>query len=162
MRLALLSAGLLTLAACSASPEKAGTKLAGEHVEALEDGELTLDRLDADLEEAEARFSEADEKRAFRDAYSEGVEPVRRDLAALYVRGVENELREAGDDVGDELGEAVDAFIGAVERSVEGLKNKESREHARNVGRRLGRIVKGLGEAIEAAAEGFEEEMDTE
>ncbi|MEO1228775.1 MAG: hypothetical protein AAFZ18_07725 [Myxococcota bacterium] len=162
MRSALVLSAALALTACSSGPEDRGTQLAQRHVEALESGTLTLDRLDADLEKEEARFSTPEAKRTFRDAYSDGVEPVRRELAQLYVKGVEEELREAGDELGDGIGEAIDGMIEAIERSVEGLKNTESREHARDVGRRLGRIVKGLGEAIEAAAEGFEEEMESE
>ncbi|MBX2811248.1 MAG: hypothetical protein KTR25_05540 [Myxococcales bacterium] len=159
LRLLLLSSAFVS-AGCI-SDEDAGVRLGERHARELKAHAITLDRLDTELEEAEAKRATPTAREAFVAGYRKGITPAKAELARLYVETAAGGLGDATKTIEN----SIDVFVKGVVDSVDNTSEESAKSsperwsRMQEVGRHLGRIVNGLSDAVRAAAKGFMEEV---
>jgi hypothetical protein len=150
-RFALFS--LLLATACSQSPYERGLELGKQHAELLRDHELTFERFTADLDAADDRYDDQQDRDELRRGYEEAIEPVRTELTRMIAE-------ELTGDAIDQIGATARGLVDGIKRKISTSDGKLDREKVRALGRDVGKLLRRFEEGAKEFGKGVEEGLE--
>lgn len=147
----LVSALLISssLVACfKADPYEEGQTLGQKHAELVQKKAIKLEALMKDLEQYEQKYREDQEsQRKFNRGYQEAIEPVKAEIAALFVEAYGEAAGKAAVRMVESFGKGMAAAIDGLAKELDGKDfEKTMGRLGRGMGKFMKKLEKGVGE----------------